>query len=101
MGTGTCTQATVQLFANRTLAAAFAIVFLCHVESASRGLRVVDLSGGWTLRNWNQSIRVPGRVPGYAPQILYEAGVLPEPLSRCNTNRLSDLLHIKAKTFAC
>ena len=53
------------------------------VDSAYRDVQAIDLSGDWTLRNRNQSIRVPARVPGHAPQILYEAGVLPEPLSRC------------------
>ncbi len=81
--------ATAHVPACWTFMATLAICVVYIVESAERDVQAIDLSGGWTLRNLNQSIRVPGRVPGYAPQILYEAGVLPEPLSRCNGSALA------------
>ncbi|KAI5937852.1 Beta-mannosidase [Manis javanica] len=59
------------------------LLALCGVSPAVAE-RSFSLLGGWTIRNKNGSLELPGRVPGCVHSALFQSGLIQDPYYRFN-----------------
>ncbi|KAK2499166.1 hypothetical protein MC885_012098, partial [Smutsia gigantea] len=59
------------------------LLALCGVSSTAAACSF-SLLGGWTIRNKNGSLELPGRVPGCVHSALFQSGLIQDPYYRFN-----------------